>query len=529
MREYNTKTPLLILTSGALLSLAHHIQSLWFLGFVALVPLLIALKSAHSQRRAFVLGAATGFIYFATVFGFVFSAHPLTWAGIESGAVSYVLISFAWLLTTLLFASLVGLWAVIVHQITSTSIVKEVILFGALWAGIEWLGAILFSVLWWSPDGLIGPHWTFGALGYAFAEFPLFLSLSSIGGVVLMSFVLVCFNTIISKAIVDREKREATLKFLAIFFLVIGTISFVTFYINNSAKKDASAVRVVALHTDFTPSFFTSADALALKKLRIESLFDTILYQNENPDLILLPEGLGYLRSLTDEGRSVLLERMSGKSPVMILDSYRQNIAGSHAKSVLEFETGEGRAQQYTKQLLLPAVEFIPSLLTVFGNTFLREGWNYAFLERLAYSRGSEITLGLHREMRVGALFCSEVLSAELYRKTVREGANLLTNSASHAYLSDSKNLYQQIVKFSKVRAAENNRYFIQSGNVAPSFLIDNHGRMRMETQHGEDAVLYSNASLLENTTVATRSGEFWGPLFIFISLFSIIRSFVKK
>lgn len=513
------KRPLLFApAAGVLLALAYHFKELWLLGCIALIPLFLSIASIQGRRGRFVAGALAGLVYFGSVFWFIFSAHPIRWAGIESGSASFLLVFITWVISVTIFSLFLGLWSMCVHWFNKRSVFLSAFLLASSWVVMEWASGLFFSVLWFGEGGMVGSHWTFGYIGYILAESPLLLSLASLGGVYLLSFVVVTTNFLITRSLSDVGSIRWVKPIL--FVGCVALVAGILYESNVRAAREAQLVRVASIYTSFEPSFFNSPESLQIKNVQVSSLFDTILYEDKNPELIVLPENTAYMNSLSEEERRELVDRMSQKNDTVIIDTARTfEQAKQGAVASLSFDTKEG-TEHYTKQLLVPTAEYIPFSLSLFGDLFLSEGWDDYFKTRLAFKREGGTTLGGLKELRVGALFCSEVLTPSLYREATLHGANILTNSASHAFLNNSLSLYPQIVKFSKVRAVENNRYFVQAGNKVPSFVIDNHGRLLGETTSEDHSILYAEARAIANKTIATRLGNF--PVFLF-SLFTIL------
>lgn len=512
------------LASGALLSLAYTVSGLWFLSFVALIPLLFVLKNTQLKRTRFLWSLLAGTLYFGSVFSFLFSAHPITWSGIEGNTLSLVFISSIWIVSVLLFSIFTGIWGIVSRNASAG--VTSVITLASFWVLLEWAQAVIFSLFWWAESGLIGPHWTFGFVGYTLAEFPPLLSLSSLGGVYLLSFVVVFINGLIFRFIDTYSTRAPSYRELALSFFFLFLLSGALYFANAHPREDAEIARVASIYTTFGPQFFMTPESASLKNVQIEGLFDSILYKQEHPHIIILPENTGYLQSLSEKKRLELVRRMSTKERVVILDSHYSYDNTKDTKiAILEFETEGDEIEDYKKQLLVPAVEYIPEAVRTLGDVLLKEDWSTHFEKYLSIGRGGKTTIGTHGNIRMGALFCSEALTPTLYRASTRLGANVLINAASHSVLNSSEHMYGQIIKFSKVRAAENNRFFVQSGNNVPSFSIDNHGRMLGETGRDKHSILYTDVLLLENKTIATRVGEAWIVIFLLLSVGGLVRN----
>lgn len=509
---------LLSLASGVLLSLAYTVSELWFLSFVALIPLLLVLKNTDSKRTRFLWSFLAGALYFGFVFSFLFSAHPITWSGIDGNILSFVFISCIWIMNVLLFSFFTGIWGVVSRNASMS--VGSVITLSSVWVLLEWAQAFTLSLFWWGESGLIGPHWTFGFVGYTLAEFPLLLSLASLGGVYLLSFVVAFVNGLIFRFVVTHSTHKHAHRELSLSLFFLFILSGGLYGVNAKESDRAETARVASIYTTFGPQFFTTPESESLKNVQIADLFDSILYKEEHPRIIILPENTGYLDSLSDKKRRELVGRMSMKERVVILDSHYSYDSEKNEKiAVLEFETGDDKINRYKKQLLVPAVEYIPRIIRIPGDTLLEEDWSSYFEEYLSIGKGKETTISTHENLRIGALFCSEALTPILYRTSTHLGANILINTASHSVLNSSEHMYDQIVKFSKVRAAENNRFFVQSGNRVPSFSIDNHGRMLGEIGGDQHSILYTKVLLLENKTIATVIGEAWIVVFLLLSI----------
>jgi apolipoprotein N-acyltransferase len=385
---------------------------------------------------------------------------------------------------------------------------------------MEYFQALSLSFVSWNTSSLVGFHWTFGHIGYALAEYPRLLSLASFGGVYFLSFVVMFFNGLFFRLLTQVKLKRLHYIEVGISFFILLLISNMFFILNNRALMGAPSVRVASMYTTFGPLAETSRMLSLERKMRVANLFDVILYEKEHPELILLPEYTGYIASLSKTEKRELVSRMSTETNVAIVDSRRvRSIDNDYNVSVLELETGDGFTQSYTKQLLVPTAEYIPLSIMFLGNMFLNDGWSNSFETKLTLGKGNKTTVIKHNELRIGALFCGEVITPQLYRETTRRGANLLVNVASHSFLNNSVHLYNQVVKFSKTRAVENNRYFVQSGNLAPSFVINNHGRLLGETDKDKNTVLYADVILLTNTTFANKIGGLWILVFLLLSL----------
>src|SRR5262245_13157742 len=157
------------------------------LAWIGLVPLLVAIARRPSPLKAFILGWATGWIFFYV------TCYWLTYSMIHYGEIPTVL---AYLL--LLFpALLVGIFHGFFAALTAVVIRK--------WG---YLALLLAPIYWtafeWVRLGVTGQLWN--ALGYSQAYHPFLIQPAKWGGVYLISFFIVAINVIVALLVMKRNR-----------------------------------------------------------------------------------------------------------------------------------------------------------------------------------------------------------------------------------------------------------------------------------------------------------------------------------
>lgn len=462
------------LLSGSLAALAFSIEALWFLGFVALVPLIFVLRNTKNLKQSVFHGFTFGSLYFGVVLSFIFSAHPLDWLGVENKTVSLIGITASWLLAVFVLSTGPVLWSLLFHK---TRNFRFVIFFApSLWVLTEFFQATFFSLFFYGDGGLIGPHWTFGFLGYTLAESSFLLSLASIGGVFMLSFVNVLINFITFDFITDGNFRYLQAASVIAVVILSGI-----FYLHSPTADDKKTIAV--LHTNFAPAFLQGSHEQERQFDKLDKLLRQLSKEKEHSDIIILPENSFYFMQLvTDFGVQYRLDSLSERGEVLILDSVRTDEPGPDLSKLVfvnsrEIKEGYG-VSAHTKHLLVPQGEYLSNVILWLGKNYLDTNWLEGFNDKRALKRGEGVTLGRSGEVKIGALFCSETITPTLYREATRNGAGVLANSASHSVFTNSKILEKQILKYSKVRARENNRYLVQAGNKTLSFALNEKGEV---------------------------------------------------
>ena len=97
--------------------------------------------------------------------------------------------------------------------------------------------------------------------------------------------------------------------------------------------------------------------------------------------------------------------------------------------------------------------------------------------------------------------FCDEVMSPELFRTQVADGAQILVNMSSLSWFHGSVSMYDQMLRIAKVRAVENGRFLVQSGNMAPAFILNQYGDVVRESVWGHRQVVLYDVPARTNMT----------------------------
>ncbi|MDZ7726561.1 MAG: apolipoprotein N-acyltransferase [Candidatus Campbellbacteria bacterium] len=491
---------LLSLLSGSLLFLSFNIPLLWLLGFIALVPLLLVLKNSQNSREAFAWSFLVGFTHFGAIFSFFFETLPLNWMGVENYPLSLFLVSLIWFITTAIFSSAVGLWGIVAKVFIQNLNSLTTLGLAASWSFAEWLGAFIFSVLSYGNGSYIGGQWTFGHIGYILAEFPPLLSLASVGGIHLLSFTLVVFNLLIFLYIF--RFRTLTAFFFALFLVISGLVLFA------QEKESEVSLSIAAVQSNIKTDTEVGISDQVEAYMSQRQVIDMFERDSRSPELIILPEGAAYFNRFVppEKKRFFANFKESGALP-KVLDSYGFRPSN---QTIVRFRIiSENKEEEiYKKILLTPFGEYTPTIMLPLMNIFLDEESGESYRGHNIAERGSDVSTFSVNGAEVGALFCSEVYSPELYRQLATSGSGVLVNSSSHSLFGYYPLLVNQTTKQSKVRAVENGRYFIQAGNVAPTFIVNNKGEVLSKTNEQErESIMYADVPVFSYLTIFSRLG----------------------
>ena len=429
-------TYLLLIISALLLNTANHFPGLYLLTWLGFIPLFYAFDNDRS--RLFFKGWLFGFIYLTAAAFFL--ANPVK-------IFTELNIIIILLLLLLLFAGLgliYGLFFKAYFSIFSDKI-------NPLYFALAWLvfAFLRYKLLNFFPIGYLAP---------AQAEFSTFIQLADIGGIWILTFVLVFISGLIYKLIVKRELRDLFLLAL-IFLLIFAYGQFRLSQFNNFTEQ----IELTTIITNLSQDEKWQAENL---NSNIELLLDAADYSAQSR-LVITPEssltfdlyqhsrGNDLLRSIEEEFETaVQLGSLAGHF------DYENRLNSSFLISA------EGEIlNRYNKNRLVYFGEKYP--LQNLLNTITP----YQFSSLAA---GEEIRIFSDTEFSWQTLICSEVLYTDLLERN--EEVDFLINQSNEAWFDNSEVLKNLMWSSAVLRAVESRRPLVKAGNLAHSGKVEASG-----------------------------------------------------
>ncbi|MFJ2510994.1 apolipoprotein N-acyltransferase [Streptomyces griseoviridis] len=422
--------------AGALPVFAFPAPSWWWFAYVALVPWMLLVRSAPTGKRAALDGWWGGF-------GFLVAVHH-------------------WLLPSL---------TVFLFLIAA--------LLGALWAPWGWLvrrflggtpgagrvaGALCVLPSGWlmvelvrSWQGLGGP---WGLLGSSQWQVPAALRLASVGGVWLLSFLVVTVNVAVTVLVAVRAARLPALAGL-VATAAVGSAAWVW----APRPEVAGRARIAVVQ----PGVVTGPDR---RFAREEQL--TRALAPRRLDLIVWGESsVGYdLAARPDLTRRLAaLSRETGADLLVNVDAPRSDRPGVYKSSVLvgpEGLTGD----RYDKMRLVPFGEYIPARSLL--------GWATSVGKAAGEDRrrGTEqVLMNAGHGLRIGPMICFETAFPDMSRKLAGDGAEVLVAQSSTSSFQRSW-APEQHASLAALRAAETGRAVVHATLTGDSAVYGASGRL---------------------------------------------------
>jgi apolipoprotein N-acyltransferase len=464
--------------SGLLLILSFPSADLGWLAWVALVPLLAAIRRS-SLRGAAALGWVTGAIWFGGILAWLrlFGEPPFN--------------TILWMLAVSVEAIAVGLFALLGRWLW-VGRRAPLLVVPALWTLTEWLRC----------TGPWGFPW--GVLGETQARWSTLIQCADLGGVWLVSFLVAWGNAVVVGLPLLAPPPH-------------GGRGEETTAVRNSpfrGGEEGRGIRWFALALAVTllygllPRPDPSGPSIRVSLVQADNDFGEYLALTrqafgERPDLVVWPETVVPGDPVENPAiRNVLAELAREGDMVLLAGAPHEDAEGRLKNAaVLVGPSGE-RTSAYSKVHLVPFGEYIPfrpwvPFLDRFPSvTDMHPGAEY-------HALGAEAG----RIPRLGTMICFESAFPEIGRAFVRDGAGLLVVLTSDASY-DRTSAPEHHARMAIFRAVETRRAVLQAATTGATFAVDARGRALGRLPMHRPGVLTLTVTPGTATTLYTRLGN---------------------
>ena len=477
--------------SGVLLTLSFPKFGHWTVGWVALLPLLLALTGADTSlaalRLGYLMGAVSslGLLYWTSLVVIQYGGLSL-----PVGVAIMVALCLALAVFPCLFAWLVGRW---LRRLGAT--------------------ALLLSPLAWVAMEMLRSHtllrFSWCLLGYSQQPNLPVIQLARYTAVYGVSFLLALASAVLAYVAVEpRPPRRRTA--LAGLALVLGVawghgilvlrqplaeigrlrVGLVQGAVTQDEKWDPGlAWRNIDRHLDLTRK---AAGAGARFVIWPESSVP-FLYDRH-------PEVAERLQALAREQGIHLL---FGND-----DVEASSQGGSRAFVGAKLLDSRGNlTYRYHKMRLVPFGEYVPlkPLFTLGGRYAAK------LVQQVAdFSAGTEPTVGSVDGQRFGTLICYEAIFPDQVRLFTAGGADLIVNITNDAWYGRTSAPYQHLA-MAAFRAVENGKFLVRAANTGITAVVDPRGRILEQTALFEQAVVVRDIPIVSGQTFYARHGDLFG------------------
>ncbi len=533
----NLSNILWTIISATLLVFAFPNYEFWFLAFVALIPFFYAINQEKvSKTTSFVLGWIWGISF---LFG---SCWWIAFPMIETAGIPKPIAYFIALCVTIiagLFSGLYGLFQSI--------LLKRFGVWALMFAPFIWVFTE-FLRFW-----LTGNNWN--AIGYSQAFTPLsfFFKYASVGGVLLVSFVIVTVNVTYGTLLlniftfIERKKINQIiwLPIIPLVLILISTFIDISepFNENEFILEQKTETKVIAIQPNVPMSGLKFEDWKRLRKRHVELAESAIktIPQTEirNPSLVIFPESPMNFEYAKDAEMREFFKDFTTRNNVKVLFNSAEPVYPEYLhrepytlnnqelnksldiynSAVLIDETGK-KIAQYDKIHLLPFGEFIP-LPKFLADYVPPVVGNFTF--------GKEYDILPINEINAGVMICFESHFPSHSRKFAENNVDILIEITNDGYLGNTPVLRQHLAN-AIFRAVETNRPVLRVTNAGITALIDEKGTVIKPTESfAEDTRIWTISKSNKSQTFYVKYGNWLAWLCSAISLMLLFWSFRKQ
>ncbi|HZQ91725.1 MAG TPA: apolipoprotein N-acyltransferase [Terriglobales bacterium] len=535
MRQIPASAWGLAILSGALQVLIFPSPGLYWLCWVALAPLIVAILGLYRPRNTELLdvagrevrpGAAAGFLlgYSSGVIWYAGSCYWIyhvmhVYGGVGAAASAGIVVLFCLYLG--LYHGLFGWLLARAARRGKHGIRRALLLAPFLWVAVELARARITGFPW-------------DLLGTAQVNNLPLTRIATFTGVYGISFEIALINAAFAAAfVIPLRARGAMLGSALAAALLLQAGALVAL---RPAPRDRVATLVQSDIPILEPGEWTAEyfDRTIVELVRLSlPAAKTNQEAQSGPGLIVWPEtpapfydtdprfrdavsglarranayvlvGSVGVRTMTQHGQ----QGAAGGNPVPVSSTRVLNSAA------LVGPNGEWVAR-YDKVHLVPFGEYVP-----FRPLF-------AFAEKLTkevgdFSRGSERRVLDLGGRKVGAFICYESVFPDEVRQFTKNGARLLVNISNDGWFGESGAPGQHL-NMARMRAIENQRWLLRDTNTGITASIDPYGRVVARAPRGERLTLQAPYALISEVTFYTAHGDWFAWTCAIIALAGLL------
>lgn len=473
---------------GAALAFAQPGFGAWPLAWVAIAPLLLAMRGS-SPKRAFRLGWLAGVVYYAVI---------LYWIAPTIATYTRIALPVAIVLELMLASAaalFIGGFAAFVEWLAASGI-SRVVSAPAAWIVLEWSRTFFPAAFPW------------GFIGYSQFEVLPVVQVVDLAGIYGLSALIVLVNAALVEFLRDGWRRHASLA-IGLAVIVVGVLAYGAVRIGQVRAIDGPALRIglvqgnIAQDQKWRPGLDQS---ILTKHVTL-----TAAAIKRGAELVVWPEAavpfLFNLDRRTEKLRD--FARSAGVTLLVGAPGYEQrdgDVPRQYNQAWMIGTDGE-IAGPYDKIRLVPFGEYVP-----WGGLF---GLVEKAVEGIGdFGAGTEHVVfagppaaGSKEPTRVSALICYEAIFPDLTRRFAGNGAQLLVNVSNDAWYGRTAAPYQLLAMIA-VRAVENRVPLVRATNTGVSAVVTPDGSIHNETPLFEEAVIVESVKIVRGSSLYTLLGD---------------------
>lgn len=515
---------LLPVLSGIILGISALPSKLFFLNFLALIPLLFAASWTKKYKNYFIYFIIQLTIFFVTFY---------IWVG-------------SWVLETANLGFLIGLVVVIPFILLLAPYIL-LLKSGSKFAPLYFISSWLFVELIQSISQIGLPFYN---LGHSLGVKPQIIQWYSLtgtsGGTLWILTVNFCFLNLVQKIFIYRQKWVNSLLKLSVIILLPLLVS-VLIFINYKEKGTVSEVLVVH------PSVDNYKEKYKMNIYELMDIYLDILKPNltDKTEFAVLPETAITNAGWISEFNNNLVfqhfrEKTTGFPTLKLITGvvayeaiadvrkiknhqkipgirYSENYKTWYYTYNAAVQAGHNQTTQIrVKEGLVPYQEFapFPTVLPYISPV----GIDFQFSKK----EDNQDIFITETGVKTAALICYEVVFSRLFRRVARHGAGAFFVLLNEGWYNDPK-VPKQFIQLSAIRAIENRKYVAHSSNMGISAFFNQKGETIKMISEKKPGFIKQQIVLNQKQTFYTANGDIIGFTAVIASIIQLLAMGIKN
>ena len=478
--------------SALLLGLSRLPIHLGFLVFIGFIPLFSFFEEHPSRRKV---------IWAAIVFGIVYTIVALHWIALVTLPGFFGIFILFGIYFSVLFLPINGLQKILPKY--------RFLIFIVFWLSFEYLQNFgEFRFPWFDA-------------GYSLADYLTLIQVADLGGVYLVSLLVLVVNILIYRFRYAPKKNFVALVLIFFVWFGYGIRRLQTLKLQKTNEVISIVQVSIPQHLKWEKSYVDSTLALYSEYTEKAAA--------EKPLLVILPESAipayvekqytykNYVKKLARENHTNIF--LGFPHYEIAEPSYPFRFKFYNAATEVD-STGNFQPLYY-KNILVPFGERMPFLKIFpflwkidFGQANWEYGTKQAFYEVDGY--------------RFSPLICFEIAFPAYTLKMAQHDADFIVNITNDAWFKKSAGTYQH-AKMAVFRAIETRRQIFRAANTGYSLIISPTGKILKKTKLYEKTVISDNLLIYKKKSVFTKYLFLFPLVFVFGAGIFVVMFFFKK
>ncbi len=477
--------------AGILLGLSRLPINLGFLVFFSLIPLISFFNKKQSFKKCLFAG-----ILFSTSYTAV-SLHWISLVTIPGFIGLFILFGIYFFL---LFFLINTIWNFFPKFKYFTFI--------SFWVSFEYLQNFgEFRFPWFN-------------LGYSLADYLALIQIGEIGGIYLISILIIIVNILIYEYKRNFGQNLTVLLLIFAVWIGFGIYRLKTIKLENT-NVNFSIVQVsITQERKWDRTFLDSTCYLYEEFTKVAS--------KNNPDLIIWPESALPVYLLKQAKYRKFVQYLAGETGIDIFTGFpHYEVAYSPHPERYKFynaaskflKTGE-IDEPYYKKILVPFGERMP-FLKIFP--FL---WNVQ-MGQANFEYGKELGFYYIKNFKFSPLICFEIAFPQLTLQMAKEDTDFIVNITNDAWFKRSAGTYQHAV-MTKFRAIETRKQIYRAANTGYSLIVSPTGKFLQKSKLYEKTIISDELLIYKGKSFFTKYLFCLPLVLVIVSIYMLLCFLIK-